>query len=354
MSIRLLSALFVAATAFAVASGPAANAIGPEELLQQLPSGGIRFATQLTEHTPDSKGRFVIGQVDVDGLKLLADEYHSDFHSVLWLDHSRLVAFGGYGDTGVFFQTYVDGRPTGERVTVPNDVWKLKPGEELGMLFQFGRARKGQLWLGNCLQFNDEDPNRCRSWVGVPFDVDARTFGAPVRKMPAGFADARLYGPGIEPKRVKGVKAPPGFRIRLHKTDILDGSAMMGTGRGVPAFTCSSPEGSATWPSADVINWEFLPRPKKVHWLMQDPPLYAIGGPTTSPIATTGYGYMAFRGCSAQAMDAFALTGTPVWFELRYELADVVVTGAHWIVRIGSHELGKVPGSTWLFALAPE
>ena len=353
MSLRLLPALAVAVTTFLAAATHPAVAIGPDELLQQLPADGIRFATQLVEHTPDSKGRFVIGHIDVDGLKLLADEYHSDFHSVLWLDHSHLVAFGGYADSGVFMQRYVDGRPRGERTPVPNELWKLKPGEELGMLFELGRDRKGKVWVGNCLQFGEMDPTRCVSWVGMPFDPDTNTFGAPVRKVPKGFVDVRMQGAGVDPKRVKGVKAPPEVKIRLHKTAILDGSAMMGTGRGVPAFTCTSPEGSATWPSADVINWEFLPRPKKVHWIMNEPPLYLVAGPTTSPIATTGYGYMAFRGCSKQAMDGFALTGTPVWFELRYELADVVVTGSHWIVRVGNHELGKVPGSTYLFALAP-
>jgi len=350
MSSRFLLGLVVAT---ATMSALSARAEGPEELLKQLPSGGIRFATELNGSTPDDKGRFVIGQVDSTGLKLLADEAHSDYGAVLWLDHSRLVAISGFTDSDVSLQVYVDGLRSGGRVPVPAEVWQLKPGEELGMLAELGRDDKGQVWLGNCVQFNESDPERCSSWVGVPFDVATKTFGETVRKRPKGLIHARFNGPGVDPASVKGVKAPKGWKIRFHKTNILDGSAMMGSGRGLPAFTCKGPDGTATWPTSDVVNWEFSPRPKRVTWIMQDPPIYVVSGTATSPIGTSSKGSMAFSGCSPQAMDGFALTGTPVWFEGRQELTDFVVTGSHWIVRVGPHELGQVRGSNYLFSLAP-
>jgi len=335
-------------TGVAVFASPSSRADSPDALLGQLPPDGLRFATQAAASPPADPGRFIIGEVDASGLKILTDEPHSDYRAMLWLDRRRLLVLGGDAFTDdVFAALHVDGGPSAARVRVPNEAWGLKFGEELELGIELGRDGRGGVWLVSCLRADDKDPSRCRGWIGLPLDPESMRVGAVSRKAPPGLVAGGARQAGTDPARFKGLKAPPGWELRFHKTDITDGSAMMGTGRGVPAFTCKSPDGTATWPTAEVVNWEFSVRPQRAHWIMHEPPLFVISGPTTSPIGQSGRGTLAFVGCSSQALGAFALTGTPVWFELRHEPGD------HWVVRVGPHVLGQLPGSE-RFVLAPQ
>jgi hypothetical protein len=322
--------------------------------LQRLPAGGVRFATQVYSSSDNAKHRFIIAEVSHTGMSLLAEENHADFQSFHWKDSRTLVALGDVNSSGQpFVQVYVDGKPSGARIAIPKASWELSPNQELGVLFDLLIDKKQNYWVGTCLAYDDNRPNTCKAYRALRADLATGSFDRLTRKVPPGSKDTRHLQSGLAPNKLGRLSAPAGYKVKLHKTDITDGSSMMGDGKNVPAFTCTGPTNSATWPSADVTNWEFLTRPKTIRWARHEPPIFIAEGPATNPIAETGPSHRVFRACSPQAMDDAVFGPHDLWFELAYEVADMIVTGAHWVVNVGPIALGQVPGSD-LIAIAPE
>lgn len=212
--------------------------------------------------------------------------------------------------------------------------------------------KKQVIWLGTCLAYNDV-PGACASYRALKVDPATHSVSALTRRVPAGARSVSRSQSGTDFSKLKKLKAPAGYRVALHKTDILDGSTMMGDGRKVPAFTCDGPDGKATRPNSDVINWEFLTRPKSIRWVRHDPPMFFVSGPATSPIGETRASASVFRGCSHQALEEVVFGPHDIWFERQSELDHQTVTGSHWVVRLGSVDLGTVAGDS-TFAIAPE
>ena len=321
--------------------------------LQRLPAGGVRFATQFYASSDTDKSRFVIAEVTHEGLRVVTEEPHADYQALHWRDHQTLVALGGLGNVEPFVQLYVDAKRSGPRIPVPTSAWQLAPTEELGVVFELRLDAKKNYWVGTCLAYDELRGNVCKKYRALRFDPATTTFDRLTKKLPPGSKDVRSLQGGLAPAKLGRVSAPAGFKVKLHKVDITDGSAMMSDGRKVPAFTCTGPSNSATWPSDDVINWEFTTRPKSIRWVRQEPPIFIAEGPATNPIAETSPSYRVFRACSSQAMDEAVFGPHDLWFELNYEVADVIVTGKHWVVNVGPVALGQVPGSD-LMAIAPD
>jgi hypothetical protein len=332
-----------------------AHASPPNPLLERLPAQGVRFATQLFA-AGDGQNRFIIGQVDGRGLNLLAEENHSDYHSLLWVDHQTLIGTAEK-DGGAQIQRYVDGKRDGPPIVIPRAAWAADEHEAYFFELLVEKARKKaaqpRVFVGTCFLASDEPDGPCRQYRAFAFDPRTGALGPLLKKRPPNTEQSNLAQRGLPLDELPKLKAAPGYTVKLSKTDILDGSAMMGDGRKVPAITCTGPEGSATWPSADVINWEFRTRPKAIRWVSHDPPLYVVTGPATNPIAQTTQSMTSFRGCSKQALEDVIHGPHGLWFESRAELADMVVTGNHWVVHLGSQKLGQVPGDS-ILVVAPE
>lgn len=320
-----------------------------DQLLMALPAGGIRFATS-GSGSDASKTRFVIGQVDNEGLRILTEENHSDYSTFIWLDDRTLVA-AGIEQGKPFTQRYVDGKRSGERVSVPPDAWAMQDkAADIFVVDLFLDKKKG-LWLGTCFDFRDDMTNTCIAYRALALDSSGAV-KALSKAVPKGASFPGDTQRGTAFAKLPRLKPPQGYTIKFHKTDITDGSAMIGDGRKVPAFTCTGPNGSSTWPSVDVTNWEFLTRPKAVRWVKHEPPLYVVTGPATNPIAQTAPSAHVFSGCSRQALEEVVFAPHDLWFERRSELDGVIVTGSHWVAMVGPHELGKFPGD-WNLVIAP-
>lgn len=328
------------------------QASGPAELLERLPAAGVRFATQQYV-SADDNSRFIIAQVDRRGLTVLTEEKHSDYHSLYWADPRTLV--GGFiKDTDVHLQRYVDGKRTGPPQVIPRASWDA--GEHEPWFLEILVEKKNQnakVFIGACFEQAEYPDEPCKQYRAMPLDPQTGALGKLLKKRPANTELSNDLQRGTPANKLPKLKAPAGYTVKLHKTAILDGSAMMGDGRKVPALTCKGPDGSATWPSASVTNWEFMTRPKAVRWVSHEPPLFVATGPSTNPIGQTEQSMVSFRGCSAQALEGAIFAPHHVWFESRAELAGVVVTGNHWVVHVGPHVLGHVPGDM-LFVVAPE
>lgn len=332
------------------------HAAPPNPLLERLPAQGVRFATQLYA-AGDDQHRFIVAQVDSRGLSILTEENHSDYHSLYWADHRLLVGVT-QKDGDAYLQRYVDGKRDGPPIVIPRASWSAGELEayQLELLVEkTGKKKSGpsKVFVGTCFEHSDDPGGRCRQYRAMAFDPQTGALGPLLKKQTPNTTPSNLAQRGLPIDKLPKLKAPEGYTVKLSKTDILDGSAMMGDGRKVPAFTCTGPEGSATWPSVDVINWEFRTRPKAIRWVSHDPPLYVVTGPATNPIAQTTQSATSFRGCSKQALEDVIYGPHGLWFESRAELADMVVTGNHWVVHLGSQQLGQVPGDT-IFVVAPE
>ncbi|HRE90908.1 MAG TPA: hypothetical protein PK095_17425 [Myxococcota bacterium] len=324
--------------------------------LEHLPTQGVRFATQLFV-AGDGQNRFIIAQVDGRGLSLLNEEAHSDYHSLYWADHQLLIGTAEK-DGGALVQRYVDGKRDGPPIVIPRASWSA--GELETYYFELlvektAKKKSGEpkVFVGTCFEHSDDPDGRCKQYRAMAFDPRTGALGPLLKKRPPNTLLSNVAQRGVALDKLPKLKAAPGYTVKLHKTDILDGSAMMGDGRKVPAFTCTGPEGSATWPTADVINWEFRTRPKAFRWVSHDPPLYVVTGPATNPIGQTTQSATSFRGCSRQALEDVIYGPHGLWFESRAELAEMVVTGNHWLVHLGPHQLGQVPGDM-VFVIAPE
>lgn len=330
-----------------------AEAAPPTELLNRLPAQGVRFATQLYA-AGDDQHRFMIVQVDSRGLTILTEENHADYHTLYWVDHQTLVA-GTLKDSAGHLQRYVDGKREGPPIVIPRASWEAGEREAWSLELLVTKARQGQakVFVGACFEHADEPGGRCRQYRAMAFDPKTGALGPLLKKQPPNTTLSNLAQRGVPMDKLPKLAAPAGYTIKLHQTAILDGSAMMGDGRKVPSFTCSGPEGTATWPSADVINWEFITRPKTIRWVSHAPPLFVVSGPATNPIGQTSQSSVTFRGCSRQALEEVVFGPHGLWFESRAEVDGVIVTGGHWMVHLGPHELGQVPGDA-LFVVAPD
>lgn len=345
-----LSALLI--PLFSTVCLASAQASGPAELLERLPADGVRFATQ-QYMANDGQGRFVIAQVDRRGLTVLTEENHADYHSLHWADRRTLV--GGFiKDNDFHLQRYVDGKREGPSRVIPRASWDA--GEHEAWLLEIlveKKNKNAKVFVGACFEESDHPDEPCKKYRAMPLDPQTGALGKLLKKRPANTLPSDATQRGLALDKLPKLEAPKGYSVKLHTTDILDGSAMIGDGRKVPAFTCKGPEGSATWPSAAVTNWEFMTRPKAIRWVSHEPPLFVATGPSTNPIGQTEQSMVSFRGCSAQALEGAIYAPHNVWFESRAELAGVVVTGNHWVVHIGPHVLGHVPGDM-RFVVAPQ
>jgi len=330
--------------------------------LEGLPLSGVRFATSVYGSGSDAS-RFVIAQVDRDGLRVLTEEHHADHQALYWIDHKNLLVAGttvspsaaDAGTTeqsGAYIQRYEDGKPTSHRVVVPRASWG-NDVTEAPLIVELLVDKKKGIWLGTCLAYNENVAGKCASYRALKVDPATNSVSALTKKVPKGAHPVGRSQDGSDFSKLKKLKAPPGYKVTLHKTNILDGSAMMGNGRKVPAFTCDGPDGKATWPTSDVINWEFLTRPKSIRWVRHDPPVFVATGPATNPIGETSASAAVFRGCSQQALEEVVFGPHDVWFEKQSEFDQQTVTGSHWIVHLGSIDLGTVAGDS-TFAIAPE
>jgi hypothetical protein len=174
-----------------------------------------------------------------------------------------------------------------------------------------------------------------------------------VRRLPPGFRAADPLNGLIDPTRAPRVAAPRGYSLRFHTDPEMHNQGVTGDRKGAPVFTCSGPDGTATWPGPGISDWVLQPRPRSFRWLMQEPPVYLVAGPTTNPIGEHSYGHVVFRGCSPEALDGFAMTRTHVWFELAYERTANGYDGPVCVVHAGPDKLGTVGGSLERLVIAP-
>jgi hypothetical protein len=328
-----------------------AHATPTSPWLERLPAGGFLFAVQANAWASPEHHRFTIAEISASGLRTVLSEDHADYSDLLWLDFRRLVAVGAGPEREAFVQLYVDGKRDGERLVVPASTWAL--GKlEAPYSYEVYANKRGELRVGACMrQVERGYSSRCADYRTVAVDPFKRTVGSLQRKLPKGFEGHDKVA--IPVAKMKTLAAPAGYSVALHKTDILDGSAMMGDGRNVPAFTCKGPSGSVTWPSVDTTNWEFITRPKSVRWVSHAPPIFVVEGPTTDPVGQKGTSRQLFVACSPEPMEDVIFGPHAVWLERVSDMDGVVIKGSHWVVRVGPVTLGEVVGGG-LLVMAPE
>lgn len=282
-------------------------------------------------------------------MTILGEEKGVEALDLLWIDGTRLLAISDRGERGATVHLFVDGRKAARVIGVTPDLFALKEGESLSLVWQLVLDRRGVAHVEQCVRWVDHGPDsRCAATLWSALDLEAAVALPAVRRRPPG-VDKRGAAfrppPGLDVGRLPTVRAPEGYSVRLHTTDILDGSAMMGDGRRVPAFTCKGPGGEArTWPSADVVNWEFTTRPKKVTWISNDPPLLRVSGPATNPIGMTGPSWQVFEGCAREPFERVVMFGGGLWMTFASRIDGVRIVGGAWQVRSGARVLGEIEG----------
>jgi hypothetical protein len=334
----------------AVPSLLAAILLGGAAAQAEAPGAVWRVATESSPVVEGAVSTLTVFEIGPgDAFSILGEEKGVDALDMLWLDARRLLAISDRGERGATVHLFLDGRKEARVIGVTPDLFALKDGESLSMVWELVVDRRGTAYVQQCLRWKDAGPMpRCAAWGWSALDLDAAVARPAVRKRPAG-VPTREPGDrtpaGLDVGRLPRVATPPGYGVRLHKTDMPADSAMMGTGRGVPAFTCQGPTGDAVmWPRPDTINWEFTTRPKKATWISNDPPLLRVDGPATNPIGMSGPSWQVFEGCAREPFESVRFFGDGLWMSYASELDGVRVVGGAWTLRKGSRVLGTAAG----------
>ena len=320
----------------------------PPAIAARLPPAGFLIA-----HSTD-KGQddwFAITRVDATGAtELVRDRVVPD--QMVWLDGHTLVTVTTDIDSDTTtVRRYVDGKAdAAATVTVPPAIWKLPRGKAITDTRppELWLGKAGALWLARCHTLKPrgiDDVCTGTAWVRVD--------GGP--KPAAKAPGARRAGP-LLPSVLGGaslprsVKPPAGYAVVLRKVAV-DGPDASDTVKG---FACTGPDGAPTlWPHPGVIDWQFDVRPTKVTWLAATPPLFAVTGKATNPIAIVSTATRVFRACQPEALDDVILLGAGRRVEMTRHWQNDDYAGTSWTLYVDDVAIATLDGGAGGFQVAP-
>ena len=214
-----------------------------------------------------------------------------------WIDPTTLVLVSVADDKTVEVRRVVDGAiDPNLTVKLPLAAWKLRGKDEIKDTAAYLGA-DGGIWIWGCVKF-DENALDCKkaAWLRADVTPPKATYTKPAKL--AEFSGA------LAPT----VKAPAGHKAKLAKVPSPSEPR-----KKIGGLECINPKGKASWGHENDEGCACQFTPKKVRWILTDPPMFEAEGTLVNPVGQETRERYVFRGCETKQLDEFAWVGAGMW-----------------------------------------
>jgi hypothetical protein len=205
-------------------------------------------------------------------------------------------------------QYFVDGVVDPKRTVKGALAFKLKKGQELPTLTSGYRSAKSELFLRGCL--DADGSSECPKPVWMRID-GAKPGPVNAPKGAVEFTSSHEKNPSVKPPRELTVKLTK-ITSKFEKKKI-------------PAIACTKAGATTNWSYESMEDSGEIFLPKKVSWILVDPPIYGATGTHYNPVGWESTTTYFFRACESREMSSFGWLGGGLWEDSSYTDASIKI-----------------------------
>ena len=200
--------------------------------------------------------------------------------------------------------------------------WKLR-GKDAISTTTVHHNKDGAIWIEGCVKTVEDGPDSyCRKAAWLRVDVQP--------------AKATYTKPKLTPLLAvvaPTVKAPAGYAAKIAKVPRATEPKQKITG-----VECKGPKGTSVWTNDLDEGCDCLFTPKKLRWVLTDPPTFAADGIFSNPVGQENRESYVFPACETKKLEGFVWIGDGMWADTMYP--DDKIT-----VHVGSQPVAVFEGN---------